>query len=155
MPFSTRPFDDGRGSLVMGVGEVTANEVLEAYRGYFEPEAVRRRLYVLADFTRITAVAAHSQITAQIARMGQATAVHNPRDGAVAVVGTSDLAFGMARMWQAYVDERLSAIGWSTLATRDMDEAVRWMVEAMRSQHGLEVGSVLQAQLAELPPTDG
>lgn len=155
MPFSTRPFDDRRGSLVVGAGEVTEQEVLEAYRGYFEPDAVRQRLYVLADFTRITTIAARSQITAQIARMGQATVAHNPRDGAVAVVGTTDLAFGMARMWQAYVDERLSSIGWSTLATREMDEAVGWLVEAMRSRHGREIEPALRAQLAGLTPADG
>lgn len=151
MAFSTRPLDDGRGSLVVGVGEVTEEEVLEAYRGYFQPDHVRRRLYVLADFTRITAITARSQIAAELARMGQATAEHNPRDGVVAVVGASDLAFGMARMWEAHVDERLTSIGWSTRATRDLDEAVRWIAEAMRARHGLEVEDALRVELATLP----
>ncbi len=147
MPFRIHAFDDGRGSLVAGEGRVEQREALEAYEGYFTPEHVRRRLYVLADFRRVTELAAGSEIAQQLASLGDHVVGDNARDGVVAVVGASDLTFGMARMWQAHVEQRLSSLGWSTLATRSMDEAVEWIAAAMRVRHGLEVEAVLREQI--------
>ena len=148
MAFRTLSFDDGRGSLVQAAGRVDAREVLAAYEGYFEPERVRRRLYVFADFTALTELAAGSDIVQLVARAGDGATEYYPRFGAVAVVGASDLAFGMARMWEGHVSQRLGQVEWSTSATRSRDEATRWLCEVMRNRHGLDVTRQLSDVLA-------
>jgi len=75
----------------------------------------------------------------QIAQMGQSTEHLNPHDGAVAVVGLRDIAYGLSRMWEAYVAERLARIGWQTRTFRKPDAAIEWLRETLRKAHGLEI----------------
>ena len=48
------------------------------------------------------------------------------RDASVAIVAPKDSLFGMARMWEVYVE----ATGWRTKVFRSSEEALPWVVQS-------------------------
>ncbi len=52
-----------------------------------------------------------------------------------AIIARSEIAFGMSRMYQAYLD----AIGWETRVFRERDPAEAWLRQQVRARFGVEL----------------
>jgi len=122
IPAGTYRLDD---SLLVEKGIVLRGEGPENTRLIFHGAATtsdRRYIHLgdlwdnNADFTAVSHVVISPTTLRRLAKMGKETWDLNPRGDAVAVVGIMDIAYGLSRMWKAYVSERSSQLGWATRA---------------------------------------
>jgi hypothetical protein len=128
MPYTTEFVDEGTGVINVGSGIVTGLELITAAIEIHRVEERARRLtHGLTDLTdvqelrvtpdEIKRVAVENHITASLALPGAVVAIVAPRDH----------PFGMARMWEALVDDT----SWKTHVFRTRAEANAWLREAV------------------------
>jgi hypothetical protein len=123
MAFATEFIDVGRGVLHTGSGTVTGQELIAGAR--LDLQAARDGLplrYGLVDFTDIARFEVGSGDIREVARIDieLAKIIGTAR---VAVIASQDVAFGMSRMWEAYVH----ATAWQTQVFRDPAAARDWL----------------------------
>lgn len=128
MSYSTEYLENGRGVLHVGRGIVTGAEVLEAAVAFrtsdFRDKGVR---YGIVDLSEATDLHIGTDELRRIATENKKTSVFIPH-GAVAIVANNDLAFGLARMWQVFVEDT----GWSVEVFRSRKEALDWVARSKR-----------------------
>ena len=115
--------DDGRGVLHVGSGVVSGAELIAAAGR--DLAAAREGLplaYGLVDLTDTTRFDALAGDIREVARINLALAGIIGR-ACVAVVAPQDVAFGMSRMWEAY----MHAAAWETCVFRQRAEADAWL----------------------------
>lgn len=117
--------DDGVGISWLGGGIVTGQDLIDASEETFGPEERLKQIrYALVDFTHIDGVSIlPADIREKAILNGRAARV--APDAVVALVAEKDLMFGLARVWDAYV-ERLS---WETEVFRSVGDAESWIRE--------------------------
>jgi hypothetical protein len=123
MPYTTDFIDDMTGVLHVGSGVVLGIEVLagtiEVHR---DAERARRLAYSLVDLTEALELRITPEELRQIAIEDHRNAAVIPRL-IVAIVAPRDHPFGMARMWEAFVED----INWRTGVFRTRSEARDWL----------------------------
>ncbi len=128
MPYHLDLIHGGTGLRRTGEGVLTGGEIIEALRAL--PEQVpdlERITHALVDLTGITRIEVTNAELDTIASLDRG---HGQRFGIrrVAIVATSDLAFGLARMYEA----AMAGAGWEMRVTRDLAAAEAWLAEASR-----------------------
>ena len=130
MPFSIEWTEDGQSLTWSGSGVVTAREILRAKeRCLAQPERVRavlRTTIILADITELEVTAIDLR---RIASLDLQLSALNPH-AAVAIVAPQDLMFGVARMWENYVE----GAGWRTGVFRTFPEAEAWLTATVSAR---------------------
>lgn len=123
MALATQYIDDGRGLLHTGSGIVTGQELIAGATQVLDD--IRGGLpicYALIDLTDITGFEVSSDDIRGVAKLNLSMAeIIGP--ARVAVVAAHDIAFGMARMWEAYAH----TTAWQTQVFRDRSEAENWL----------------------------
>jgi hypothetical protein len=123
MPFSIEWTDDGRTVLCSGSGVVTGGEILRATETCLaQPERFRTLLRATIILAGITELEVSADDVKRIAFLDGRLAALNPR-AAVAIVAPQDSVFGVARMWEAYVEDT----GWQTGVFRTLFDAEAWL----------------------------
>jgi len=123
MAFSIEFIDDGRGVMQIGNGIVTGQELIDTAKFILEKMQQGAPVsYDLIDLSNVDQFSASCDDIRGIARINTAMAQIVGRIG-VAFVAPSDIAYGMARMWQVYVQ----ATGWDTYVFRNHTEAEAWL----------------------------
>ena len=123
MPYQTTFVDDGRCVIITGSGVVLGSEILTAARAITEHvqggKSLTRGWVDLSDVTelRVTRDDMH-----MIAAENRFAATLSPQI-VVAVIASQDLAFGMARMWEAM----MAMSNWQTHVFRDRQQAQTWL----------------------------
>lgn len=123
MPFVTSFVEDGRGFIFRGEGFLTEDE-LAAVRVALQaaPEAMRRLSFALVDLENVLELrldhAGVSRLIAMDEHLAKLAA-----GMAVAIVATSDHAFGIARMWKSMAGQT----GWPIAVVRSRSEAHVWL----------------------------
>ena len=124
MSFSTEFLDDGRGVRFVGRGRLTGQEILEAKAGLLRsPDRLKTLTYALVDVTDIDALSISREHVLEFVVVDVQIAAVAGRPVAVAIVAPSDLAFGIACMWEAFVE----LTGWRTHVFRSRAEAEPWL----------------------------
>lgn len=126
MPYLTETFDGGTGLRRVGEGVLTGREIIETIRAL--PEAVPtldRITHALVDLTGVTRLEVSNAELDTIASIDRAYAARF-RIMRVAIAAPSDLAFGIARMYEA----ALSRVGWEVQVFRELQAAEAWMKES-------------------------
>ena len=124
MSFSTEFLDDGRGVRFVGQGRLTGQEILEAKAGLLRsPDRLKTLTYALVDATDIDALGISREHVLEFVVVDVQIAAVAGRPVAVAIVAPSDLAFGIACMWEAFVE----LTGWRTHVFRSRAEAEPWL----------------------------
>jgi hypothetical protein len=104
MPIELQYRDEGKGVFFDCTGVVTTAEVDDANREIYSEERLPRLRYQLVDYSKVEGFDISPEDTRRHAKMDKEAAEKNPRF-VIAVVGPSDLAYGVTRMWQAFTDE--------------------------------------------------
>ena len=123
MPVELMETDGGRGVVIVGRGTVTTEEYLSVHVPHVgDLRAISRYLYSLSDYTRVDRVEVGSEAVRDIAHLCQAAYEANP-GLLVALCATEDRAFGLSRMWEAF----LGSPSWETMAFRTRPPAEEWL----------------------------
>lgn len=124
MPFSTEWVTDGRGVRLTGTGVLTGREILEAKtRLLGVPDRLHGLHYGLVDMTDVSELHITRDDVLEFVQADMQIALLVPRPLAVAVVAPTDLAFGIARMWEAFAE----VTGWNTHVFRSRADAEPWL----------------------------
>ena len=115
---------EGVGAVLVGSGTVTGDELRRCNDQMYAPDRIHRLRYQLCDFREIVNLEVSSDDVRSIASQDNVAAAQNP-DITIAIVANRSVTFGMARMWQAYVDEA----PFNTHVIRTMEEARAWLGE--------------------------
>ena len=124
MPFSTEYLNDGRGVQIAAAGVLTAQEILDAKAGLLRsPERLKGLHYALIDMSAVTELHITRYDIPEFVAADMQIAMIVPRRMAVAIVAPGDLAFGVARMWEAFAE----VTRWHTHVFRSRAEAGSWL----------------------------
>jgi hypothetical protein len=123
MPILTSISANGRGLIQEDTGVVTANDILNHLRQLLNAGRGFMRLdFSLVDLTGVSIMDVSSDQWRSIASVDLQLAALNPRL-VVAVAASSDVVFGLIRMWQVFVE----ATGWTVEVFRSRLEAEEWL----------------------------
>ena len=124
MPFSTEWVSEGRGVYLSGTGLLTGQEILDAKTSLLrESDRLKGLHYGLIDLTDVTELGVTRDDVLEFVQVDMQIALNVPRALAVAIVAPSDLAFGIARMWEAFAE----VTRWNTHVFRSRAEADPWL----------------------------
>ena len=122
MPIEIKVTEDGVGVEFIVSGVLTGAEIIEANKQIYGDSNFTNLKYQLLDRTACTDFQVSSDEVQDIAEQEIAAARTNP-EMVVAFVSTSDLQYGVSRMYQAYVDDK----GFETELFRDRQSAQEWI----------------------------
>ncbi len=137
MPIDITYMDGRKGAVFAGSGRLKGAEFIAADNEIFARDfATDPLLYVLFDTDHATAVDVTSDDVRAIAEQDLRVSGHVP-DLVIAIYAQESLTFGLARMWQTYVQQS----GWVTNVFRDRAAAVTWLKGevAARTGNSIEV----------------
>lgn len=122
MPFEHEKLADG-GLQITAAGELKGSDLIALNQElYATPEQIRAITYQLCDFTRVDGVRASAEEIRKLAAQDRA-AGHVNQEMLIAVVGSDDVVFGLARMWQAQAESS----PFETQVFRTMEQARAWI----------------------------
>ncbi len=127
IPIEIEYLEDG-GLIGVASGTLTGRELIDANRAVYEtPEKTRAIKYQIHDYRRVEGSDVSVAEVRQLAALDQQAARVNPNI-VVAVIHSSDVGFGLSRMWQAYTGE----FPFISRVFRSMDEARAWVLEQLK-----------------------
>jgi len=107
---------------------LTGEEILDANKAVYETrEKTLASVYQIHDYRKVKEIDLGPDDIRRLAERDKRAAMINPNI-VVAVVVSSELGFGMSRMWQAYTSE----FPFVSRVFRSMDEAKAWVVEQLK-----------------------
>lgn len=125
MPIEISYTDDERGVVLTGTGIVAGEDFLASNREIFSRDlATRPYGYILFDANGMTGTAISAGALREAADQGIAVSRYMPHL-VFAIYANSDLAYGLARMWEIFVQRS----GWKTQVFRTRSAAVAWLRE--------------------------
>jgi hypothetical protein len=123
MPYTIELIRDGTGMLCIGSGVATAQEVMDARRAFATwGPAMRSMTHAIIDLSAVTTIEATEGDIRGLVDYDRQLCEMVP-DLKVAVIAPSDLAFGLARMYQAHA----AALSWEILVFRAAVVADAWL----------------------------
>ena len=126
MPYSIEYIEKEEGLIVFWEGLVRGEEIIRSYHERFSPlERFKKIRYIITDYSIVSDFNMTIDDVKMIAQISNQAAKENRNLYAVAVMPL-DLAYGMARMWQAYAND--DNTGWHTHVTRTRREAEEWLL---------------------------
>ncbi|UCD31295.1 MAG: hypothetical protein JSW04_12000 [Desulfobacterales bacterium] len=136
MPIQIKYIDDGIGVEFIGSGVVTGADIIAANKEIYSSKNFLRQKYQIIDRTKITDFRVSNEEIRIVADQDIAAASVNP-NVIIALIATTDLQFGISRMYQAYVEDS----GFLTEIFRDRNSAVEWITNQLKkSSNGTKSG---------------
>ncbi len=126
VPLSIEIQEDGVTVHLVASGSITGRELVEANEAFFGAslESFRRCRFWISDYSAADLAEVDGPSLRRVSEISLDAARSNP-DLAVAIVAGADLAFGFARMWEAFSSET----GWRVRVVRGPEEAQRWIAD--------------------------
>ena len=120
MPYSFYFVDHGAGMVQLGEGVITADEVMESARALNRvPDAMRQLRFALLDFTNASELLITGEELRDVVAENEITStLVSP--GLIAIIAPKDQIYGLARMWQVFVEE----LNWKVGIFRTKPEAI-------------------------------
>ncbi len=126
MPIDILFVEGGLGVEIIAQELVTGDEIVEANDRVYRHEAFAKLRYQLIDRTNCTDFQVSNEEIEKIAAQDIEAAMTNPHM-IMAFVCTTDLQYGITRMYQAHVGER----GFLTGLFRDRASAQQWLQDQL------------------------
>lgn len=132
MAIDYRYTDDGRGMIFTGRGVVDREQFdrLDTNTAIHDVKL----LYMISDLRGVDSMDLSTGEIRGIAEADLRKEAYK-RDIVLAIVGESDIVYGLARMYQAFVDEA----SWKVKVFRDLEAAKAWINEQTRQGLGREM----------------
>ena len=105
-------------------GHVTLEDTLEHFRQVAEDPALPKRYKALLDIDQLTSVPATAQLRGALSGLDRI--LKDAVWDRWAIVAQSDVAFGMSRMFQVFLED----LGVPCRVFRDLDDAERWLASS-------------------------
>jgi hypothetical protein len=127
MPVQLDIVEDGAFVTLVGWGTLTDEEFHHIIEDFFQSEErVRCLRRWLSDWTRVERVEVSTATLKRIAAITVRALQSVGSFGHVAIVGRSEIMYGLSRMWEVYFEHS----GWQTQVFREREQALRWLHEA-------------------------
>ena len=126
MTITINYLDNGLGIEIIATGTVTGHEIIEKHKEIYNSENLSKQRYQIIDRTHCQKYIVSNEEVMQIAKIDKEAAKTNPNI-IIAVISSTDVQYGISRVWQAYVSE-------STFVTkvfRDRKDAELWLKEQL------------------------
>ena len=114
--------DGGRGIELLFSGKVVLSDFLGAYKELYNEQNLYRQKYQSGEFTDVDAIDLSFEDIRLIAQLDIDASKKNPNI-VIANVGSSDLEFGLSRMWQILADE----CSFEIEVFRKREDAMKWI----------------------------
>jgi hypothetical protein len=136
MPIDIKVLHDGVGILYLCHGTVTGKDFIEANKRILTfSEHLKQVRYGLIDETAIDDIHMSESEMVMIAAQDKKIASLVPPGAIVAVIAKSDFAFGLARMWESFIEHT----GWETMTFRTRWKAESWIKEKVKANCGIDL----------------
>ena len=135
MPIEVKYSDNGIGVLLTGKGIVSGDDIIISNRKIFSStERMKKLKYGLIDYLNITRFnVSNSEVEIIVSQEKEASEYIS--DGVVAVASNKDLAFGINRMWETFVE--IEGLQWETSVFRSIEDAKVWVKERVKEKYGI------------------
>ena len=127
MPIQKKYRDGGIGVEFIGSGIVTGADIIAANKKIYSNKDFSKQRYKIVDRTNCTGYKVSTEEIRIIAEQDKAAAKTNPNI-IIALISTTDLQYGISRMYQAYVRD----IGFLTEVFRDRKSAEEWIKNQLK-----------------------
>jgi hypothetical protein len=118
-------------------GMVTRKEMEEAKLALLaQSTELMNLMFAIVDHTDAVLDDLSTADLLDLAKLDQKLARHTPAGMVVAVAVARDLEYGLARMWQAFID----GSGWETGVFRSRPEAEHWVRERVHEKFNADLG---------------
>jgi hypothetical protein len=97
------------------------------------PEEISKWRYCLIDLSLAEAMNISSEDILAVIEQNKHIAGLAPPGPIIAVASPKDLGFGLARVWEVFVEQ----VGWETMTFRSRTEAEAWIKERLRRKFGI------------------
>lgn len=126
MTIKINHIDDGVGIEIIATGCVTGDEIIAAHQEIYSPGNLKKQRYQIIDRTDCKEYQVSSEDIKKIAEIDKAASNTNP-DIIIVIIASTDLQFGVSRMWQVYVEDST----FETEIFRDRITAENWLKEQL------------------------
>lgn len=117
---------DGVGIEIIATGCVTGDEIIAAHQEIYSPDNLKKQRYQIIDRTDCKEYQVSSEDIKKIADIDKAASNTNP-DIIIVIIASTDLQFGVSKMWQVYVEDST----FETEIFRDRITAENWLKEQL------------------------
>lgn len=142
MPIEIEGRQDGVGVIYVCRGAMTIDDFFQAGLGFLAyPEEIKKWRYCIVDLTAVEAMHISSDDIRAVVEQNKRIAAAAPEGALLAVASPKDLGFGLARVWEALVEE----VGWETMTFRSRSEAEVWVKLRLFQKFGIEFADISSA----------
>jgi hypothetical protein len=136
MPIDIKILHDGVGILYLCHGTVTGKDFIEANKQILtDNEQLKQVRYGLIDETAIDDIHMSESEMLTITAQDKKIASFVPPGAIVAVVAKGDFAFGLARIWESFIEYT----GWETMTFRTRGKAEGWIKGKVKANFGIDL----------------
>ena len=137
MPITIKYLNDGEGVVLKGCGNCGAIDFFAMQRDLFNRELSKGCAikYVFCDYSEVESIDSPSQSFVDIADQAN-TETKFKRETLMAMVGSSDLMFGVERVFSSYLDKE----NWEVMVFRCRNNAYNWLRERVKEKYGGDIG---------------
>ena len=136
MPIDIKFLHDGVGILYLCHGTVTGKDFIEANKQILTfNEHLKQVKYGLIDETAIDDIHISESERVMITAQNKKIASLVAPGAVVAVMSKSDVAFGLALMWESFIEHT----GWETMTFRTRWKAESWIKEKVKANFGMDL----------------
>ena len=142
MPIEIEGRQDGAGVIYHCRGVVTIDDFFQAGLSFLaHPEEIKKWRYGIVDLTLVEAMDISSADISAVVEQNKRIAQHALPSPLLAVASPRDLGYGLARMWEAMMDQ----VGWETATFRSRSEADTWIQQRLRQKFGITLAGASSA----------
>jgi hypothetical protein len=135
MPVDIKILQDGAGILYLCHGTVTGKDFIEANERLLSFNNLKQVRYGIVDETSVDDIHMFESDMLTIAAQDEKIAGLVPSGAIVAVIAGSDFAFGLARIWESFIEHT----GWETMTFKTRWKAESWIKEKVKDNFGIDV----------------
>ena len=136
MPIDIKILHNGMGIQYLCHGMVTGKDFIDANSQLLTwNDRLGQARYGLVDETEIGQIQISESELLTIAAQNKKIAAIVPPGAVVAVIAQDDIALGLARLWQSFIEHT----GWETMTFRLRWKAESWIIEKIKANFGIDL----------------
>lgn len=136
MPIDIEGRQDGLGVIYNCHGPVKIDDFFQAGMGFLAlPEEIKKWRYCVIDLTSVEAMDISAGDIRSVVEQNKRIAAIAPPGALLAVASPNDLGYGLARMWEALMDQ----VGWEIMTFRSRPEAEQWIHQRMKQKFSIDL----------------